>query len=132
MVCFSLFLVSLSSWDTGRRGELTHSGDGKGVGTDRDELPEILSTGPENRRDEDRDSGAERLTIPGRWKSRGSFWVMRRYMKAADIRKAMRKPVPWVVMAASAAPVAPSRRLVAEESAAEMRAAAKGAVSRRG
>ena len=31
--------------------------------------------------------------------SRGNFWVIKRYMKAAHIMKLIKNPVPWVVRA---------------------------------
>lgn len=53
-------------------------------------------------------------------------------MKAAEIRKAMRHPVPWVVTAPRATPVPRLSRDMPAWSAAPMRFAAKVAVRRRG
>lgn len=53
-------------------------------------------------------------------------------MKAAEIMKAMRHPVPWRVAAPRAMAVGSSERVRPDLWAAEMRFAAKGALRRRG
>jgi hypothetical protein len=72
------------------------------------------------------------LTTPGRCISLGSFCVMSRYIKAADIRKAIIHPVPCVAIAHKARAVTLRDDTMPILSAAPMRAAASGAVKRSG
>jgi hypothetical protein len=69
-----------------------------------------------------------RRTTPGRCMSRGNFCVISRYKKAAEIMKAMRHPVPCVVMAHMATAVVFMSVVRCEAVAAAMRFPAKGAV----
>lgn len=103
------------------RERRTESGDGEGKRTDRDELPSVSIGGSVTK-------SKLRHTTPGRCISRGSFCVIRRYRNAADIMKAIRHPVPCVVMAHM--PMADMSMFSScfEASAAAMRLAANGAV----
>lgn len=64
--------------------------------------------------------------------SLGSFWVINLYMKAAEIMKAIRQPVPCIVAAPNARALELSFRGCPDLSAEARRLPARGAVRRRG
>src|SRR4051812_39299454 len=76
--------------------------------------------------------GPMEMKIPGRWESRGSFCVMRRYRNAAHTMKLMRYPVPCTVTEAMATATVLSDASCPDLLAPAIRLLPKGAVRRRG